>query len=256
LCSEPAEDKATFRNCESHQTDGDFCASTREGSQPVIASPAKRGEAISDRRLLRRTFGASRNDGVCEWFTVYNGVNLENYAFSPHVDDDAPLMFLGRLESIKGPHLAIEVAKRTNQKLILAGNKPDLPHEREYFEREVEPHIDGKQIIYAGPVNDEQKGRFLGRAKALLFPIQWGEPFGIVMTEALACGTPVIAMNHGAVPEVIRHGETGFICSTMDDMISSVEKIRAINRKNCRMDCESRFSSQVIVEQYLNIHHA
>jgi glycosyltransferase involved in cell wall biosynthesis len=179
---------------------------------------------------------------------------LENYACQLKTAPDAPLIFLGRLEKIKGAHAAIKIAKETGHKLILAGNKPTLAHELHYFNNEVEPFIDGQQIIYVGPVNDEQKNRYLGQAKALLFPIEWEEPFGIVMAESLACGTPVIAMNRGSVREVVRDGITGFVCADINEMVSSIGKIGTIDRKNCRLDCEKRFSSCAIAESYLSIY--
>ena len=185
------------------------------------------------------------------WKTIYNGVPIEKFTFQSSVTKDAPLIFLGRLDQIKGAHTAIRVAKATGDRLILAGNKPHLSHEIEYYQREVEPLIDQKQIIYVGEVNDEQKNHYLGQAKALLFPIEWDEPFGIVMAESLACGTPVIAFRRGSVPEVIDHGKTGYICDHEDEMVFAVRQINAIRRKDCREVSERRFSGNVIARNYL-----
>lgn len=187
------------------------------------------------------------------WKTVYNGVLLEQYTFQAAVADDAPLIFLGRLETVKAPHLAIEIAKKTNHKLILAGNYSKSGSESIYFRKRIAPFVDGKQIIYAGELDDEGKNHYLGQSKALIFPIQWEEPFGIVMIESFACGTPVIAFNRGAVPEVVEHGITGFICSNVDDMAESIAKVGELSRKRCRIQCENRFSSEKIAKDYLHL---
>src|SRR5690606_10239181 len=110
---------------------------------------------------------------------------------NPDVPKDAPLMFLGRVEQVKGCHTAIKVARALNRRLVIAGNKSPLTEEQVYFEQEIAPYIDGTRIMYVGQVNDEQKNHYLRQAAALLFPIEWNEPFGMVMVEAMACGTPV-----------------------------------------------------------------
>ena len=131
-------------------------------------------------------------EDIGSWHLVYNGVPLRLYDFVPEVADDAPLVFLGRLEEIKGPHIAIEVAARLNARLILAGNIPD----RDWFARAIAPRLDGERICYVGPVTDAREERAARRApRALLMPILWEEPFGIVMAEAMACGTPVIGFS-------------------------------------------------------------
>ncbi len=184
-------------------------------------------------------------------YTVYNGVPMETYNLNTHVPPDAPLIFLGRIEEIKGTHIAIEVAKRTNSKLIIAGNiTSDNQH---YFDTKVQPFLND-QIKYIGPVNDLEKNKLLQQAKAFLMPILWDEPFGIVMAEAMACGTPVIGFRRGSVPEVVQHGETGFVCDTLDEMISLTGMVRKISRTFVRQQAELRFSSQVIAEKYLKIY--
>ncbi len=127
--------------------------------------------------------------------------DLSTYKFTSGVAPDAPFVFLGRIEEIKGPHLAIEIARRAGAKLIIAGNIPE--EHRAWFDEMVAPFIDGSQVTFIGPVNDRQKSELLGQARALLMPIIWEEPFGLVMIEAMACGTPVIGMRRGAVPEVV-----------------------------------------------------
>jgi glycosyltransferase involved in cell wall biosynthesis len=180
--------------------------------------------------------------------TVYNGVPLDTYDFVPSVPEDAPLLFLGRIARIKGTHRAVEVARRTGRALIIAGNVPD--DETDYFEREVQPHLDGEQIRHVGPVDDEEKNGLLGRAAAFLMPIEWEEPFGIVMAEAMACGTPVIGTRRGSVPEVVTEGETGFVCDAEDDMVKAVRRIDELSRRACRERCEQHFSARAIVDAY------
>jgi glycosyltransferase involved in cell wall biosynthesis len=186
------------------------------------------------------------------WRVVFNGVPLDTYRFSADPGDDPPLVFLGRLEEIKGPHLAIDVALRSERRLVLAGNVP--PEHRPWFEREVEPRVDGRRITYVGPVDDAQKGRLLGSSSALLMPVLWEEPFGIVMAEALACGTPVIGLARGAVPEVVEHGVTGFVERDVDGLVSATRRIGEIDRGACRSRAERLFSDVAIVDRYVEIY--
>lgn len=191
------------------------------------------------------------------WETVYNGVHLSDFDYRPEVADDAPLVFLGRIERIKGAHTAIEVARTTGRRLVIAGNVvEDAPH-KQYFEEEIAPLVDGEQIEYVGPVDDMQKNELLGQAAAFLMPIEWEEPFGIVMAEALACGTPVVGFRRGSVPEVVEHGVSGFVCDTAEEMVGVVERLGKISRAACRTCCEDRFSDTVIVDAYERLyrHH-
>lgn len=185
---------------------------------------------------------------VGRWDMIPNGVPVENYRFRDQVALDAPLVFLGRIEEIKGPHLAIEIARRTGRKLIIAGNIPD--EKRVWVEANVLPHIDGDQIRYIGPVDDVQKNEILGQAAAFLMPILWEEPFGIVMAEAMACGTPVIGMRRGAVPEVVEDGMTGFVRSSLDGLVDAVGQLNLLNRRNCRDRVEQLYSDKVVVDAY------
>jgi glycosyltransferase involved in cell wall biosynthesis len=195
----------------------------------------------------------SRVDACGRWEAVYNAIEFEKYTLKEQVAEDAPLMFLGRIEKIKGAHTAIKVAKATGHKLIIAGNVSPLDDERSYFEKEIKPLIDDVQIQYVGAVNDEQKNFYLGQAKALLFPIEWNEPFGMVMIEAMACGTPVIGFRKGSVPEVITDGVTGFFTNDMEKMISAVSLIHSIDRKECRLISQSRFDITIIAKRYLQL---
>ena len=180
-------------------------------------------------------------------YAVFNGVSLSTYAFRSDVDDDAPLVFLGRLDPEKGAHTAIAVARQSGRRLVLAGNVP--AQSEAYFETEVRPHI-SDQVEYVGPVDDVQKNELLGGALAFLMPIEWEEPFGIVMAEALACGTPVIGTPRGSVPEVVVEGETGFVRDTVAGLAEAVGQAHRLDRAACRADCEARFSDRAIVDAY------
>ncbi len=188
-----------------------------------------------------------------EWEAVYNACDFNKYELQTEITADAPLIFLGRIEKIKGCHTAIRVAKATGNKLVIAGNISPLPEEKKYYETEIAPHIDGNQIVYIGAVNDAQKNEWLGKSKALLFPIEWNEPFGIVMVEAMACGAPVIAFNCGAVNEVIDEGVTGLKVDTEEEMIDAVKKISTISRRGCRSRAMARFDVAIIAKQYLGL---
>lgn len=186
------------------------------------------------------------------WHVVPNGVALDTYEFRSQVTPDAPLVFLGRIEEIKGPHLAIEIARRTGRDLAVVGNVP-VEHRR-WFDAHIAPHLDERQIRYVGPVNDREKNALLGQACALLMPILWEEPFGIVMAEAMACGTPVIGLRRGAVPEVVEDGVTGFICEDVGGMVAAVDELEKIDRKACRRRVERLYSADAIVEGYLQVY--
>lgn len=189
--------------------------------------------------------------GGGDWRVIYNCASPDQYQFQAAVDpSSAPLVFLGRLDRCKGAHSAITVAERLNRALIIAGNVSTLPHERDYFEREVQPRIDGARVRYIGPVDDGQKNTLLGGAAALLSPIEWEEPFPVVLPEAMLCGTPVIGFRRGGLPEGIDDGRTGFVCDTVDEMIAAVGRLGEISRLACRVEAERRFSTTTIVGDY------
>jgi glycosyltransferase involved in cell wall biosynthesis len=180
--------------------------------------------------------------------TVYNGIDPSTYDFYPQPSDPPYLAFLGRLSPEKGPHLAIEIAQRTGWRLKLAG-KVDVV-DREFYETELKPRIDGDQIQYLGEANHAQKSVLMGNAVATLFPITWREPFGLVMAESMATGTPVIGMALGSAPEVIAHGETGFLCQTVEDCIAALGQIDRIDRAACRAHVEKNFSVRRMTDGY------
>lgn len=189
------------------------------------------------------------------WSTVFNGVELDRWPFTPRVEDDAPLVFLGRLDRIKGAHHAIAVAKAAGRRLVLAGPRTPDGDDARYFDAEILPQVDGDRVRWIGPVDDAQKAALLGGAAALLMLIEWDEPFGIVMAEALACGTPVIGFARGSVPEVVRHGTTGFVVRTRDEAVAAVAQLGAIDRAACRADCAARFDGARLVDQYEALYH-
>ena len=184
-------------------------------------------------------------------YPIFNGVDLSTYDFKEITSNNAPLVFLGKIDPTKGTHLAIEVAKKTSRKLIIAGNI--TADNQNYFDQLVQPELN-EQITYIGAVNDAQKNLLLGNASAFLMPIEWDEPFGIVMAEAMACGTPVIGFNRGSVPEIVINGYNGYRCDTIDQMAALVEEINKIDRRTVRKDAEERFSSKVIIDQYLDLY--
>jgi glycosyltransferase involved in cell wall biosynthesis len=191
---------------------------------------------------------AQRHHG--RWATVYNGVDLDVYAPTPAVEESAPLVFLGRLEQIKGVHTAIAIARRARRPLVIAGNRVESTEGRAYFEREIQPHVDGRTVTYVGAVDDQAKNRLLGQAAALLMPIEWEEPFGIVMVEAMACGTPVIGFRRGSVPEVVEDGVTGAVVGDADDAVCAIPRVMALDRQRVRARCAQRFAYPVIADAY------
>ncbi len=180
--------------------------------------------------------------------TVYNGIDTTAYAEYPKPIQPAYLAFVGRLSPEKGPVEAIKIARGAGLPLKMAG-KIDVV-DRDYYREQVEPLIDGEQIQYLGEVSHEEKVKLLGEASVTLFPISWREPFGLVMIESMATGTPVIGMGLGAVPEVIAHGKTGFVCHSIEKMIEMIPDAIKLDRKICREDVISRFSVKSMTDEY------
>lgn len=184
--------------------------------------------------------------------TVYNGIDVNSHQFFSQPDEPSYLAFLGRMSPEKGPHHAIAIAKAVGLPLKMAG-KVDVV-DRQYFETEIKPHIDGQQIQFLGEANHVQKNNLMGRALATLFPITWREPFGLVMVESMAAGTPVVAMHLGSAPEVIADGTSGFLCNNVDECIAAVRKIAQIDRQGCRNYVANRFSAQQMAKGYAAVY--
>lgn len=180
--------------------------------------------------------------------TVHNGINPAAHKFYPEPDESPYLAFLGRISPEKGPHLAIEIAKQSGWHLKMAGKVDRV--DVDYFEQEIKPHIDGKQIEYLGEANHVQKNSLMGNAVATLFPITWREPFGLVMIESMVAGTPVIALELGSTPEIIVDGKTGFLCHNVDECIKALERVRDLDRSACRDHVVNHFGVRQMTDGY------
>ncbi|HDL85337.1 MAG TPA: glycosyltransferase family 4 protein, partial [Candidatus Acetothermia bacterium] len=191
---------------------------------------------------------ADRNPDLNYIATIHHGIPIEDYTFCDDPDDY--LLFLGRIHPDKGTHEAIKVAQRAGAKLIIAG----IVQDEEYFEEMVAPNVDGDQIHYVGPVAMPEKGELLGHARALLHMINFDEPFGLSVVEAMATGTPVIAIDRGSMRELIYDGKTGFLVAGEEAALTSVGKIDSIDRKQCRSWVEERFTQDRMVEDYLKVY--
>lgn len=181
--------------------------------------------------------------------TVYHGLP-DLYTFHPNTG--SYLAYLGRICPEKRPDHAIEIAKRVGIPLRIAA-KVD-PVDREYFVTKIAPLMDHPLIEYLGEISDAEKGHFLGDAAAVLCTYDWPEPFGIVLIEALACGTPVFAYRRGSIPEIIEDGVTGFICDTLDEMVAKIDRLPLIKRQRCRESFQARFTAERMVKDYLAVY--
>jgi glycosyltransferase involved in cell wall biosynthesis len=178
--------------------------------------------------------------------TIHHGIDIAQFPFLEA--EGKYLLFFGRIHSHKGVREAIEVAQRVGIKLVIAG----IIQDQDYFAAEVEPHIDGKTVEYLGSVGPDQRADVLGHALALLHLISFEEPFGLSMVESMACGTPVIAFPRGSIPEIIRHGTTGFIVEDIEHAVDAVADVRSIDRSACREDVERRFSHTRMARDYVD----
>jgi glycosyltransferase involved in cell wall biosynthesis len=180
--------------------------------------------------------------------TVYNGIDVSSYKFYTQPQEPPYLAFLGRISPEKGPHLAIEIAKKSGWNLKMAGKVDKV--DKEFYEQEIKPYIDGEQIQYFGEANHAQKNALMGGAVATLFPITWSEPFGLVMVESMASGTPVIAMKLGSVPEIINEGVSGFLCNNVEECINAIAKVSTLDRYGVREYVSRRFGVEQMVDAY------
>jgi len=181
---------------------------------------------------------------------VHNAADLSAHTFRASKGDY--LLFLGRFHPNKGPHLAIEVADRLGERLIIAAPSPP-PDQEEFFEAKVRPRLGGR-IEWVGPVEGAEKDRLLGGARCLVAPICWDEPFGLVFVEAMASGTPVVTFRRGAAPEVVDHGRTGFVVDTLEEMVAAIPQVPELRPVDCRRHVEARFGVDRMVEGYLEVY--
>ncbi|PZV01344.1 MAG: glycosyl transferase [Leptolyngbya sp.] len=179
---------------------------------------------------------------------VYNAIAVDQFDFYPLPQEPPYLAYLGRMSEEKGPHLAIEIAKRSGWRLKMAGKIGF--EDRAFFDHGVAPLIDGQQIEFLGEATQSQKKALMGHATATLFPITWPEPFGLVMAESMASGTPVIALAMGAAPEVVVDGKTGFLCHSVDDCIDAVAQVHRLSRRACREHVAVSFNVGRMVDGY------
>ena len=182
--------------------------------------------------------------------TVYHGLPLDQYEYK--INQGSYLAFVGRISPEKRVDRAIEIAKRAKMKLKIAAKVDAI--DRRYMETEIRPLLDDPMVEFVGEIGEREKPEFLGNAYALLFPIDWVEPFGLVMIEAMACGTPVIAFRRGSVSEVIDHDVTGFIVDDIEESLQALAKIPHFDRERCRMVFEQRFSAACMADDYLEIY--
>jgi glycosyltransferase involved in cell wall biosynthesis len=183
--------------------------------------------------------------------TIYHG--LPRHLLTPRYEPGKYLAFLGRISPEKRPDIAIEVAKRAGIPLKIAA-KVDVV-DRDYFETVIRPLLSPRDVEYIGEINEAQKSDFLANAVALMFTIDWPEPFGLAMIEALACGTPVIARRCGSVPEILEPGVTGFIANSVDELIGAVTQVDGLSRVECRRQFERRFTVESMVDRYEEVYH-
>ncbi|HSG32406.1 MAG TPA: glycosyltransferase [Thermodesulfobacteriota bacterium] len=210
---------------------------------------------------------------------IHHGIDVEDYPYMSSSDKHKYLFSIGRITQDKGQDKAIEIAKKTGSRLILAGNIQNKAKDRaffkslkksidlvvdagkppfndNYYEKVMKPILDSdKQIIYIGEVDSVRKKQWYSHAQATLFSIQWGEPFGLVLIESMACGTPVLAFNKGSVPEIVVDGETGFIVDSVDGMAEAVSKIHLINPGDCHKHVKNNFSIASMAEKYSELYH-
>jgi glycosyltransferase involved in cell wall biosynthesis len=191
---------------------------------------------------------ADRNETLRYIATVYNGIDTSKFTMNEHPENY--LLFFGRIHPHKGTSEAIEIARRTGQRLVIAG----LIQDETYWKEKVEPYVDEDHVLYIGNCGPEKRNEVLGNAMALLHPISFNEPFGLSVAEAMCCGTPVIAFNRGAMPELIIDGQTGFLVHNIDEAVEAVKRIGGLDRLGCRTHVEKNFSREKMTKDYLQVY--
>ena len=215
---------------------------------------------------------------VAPWATVHHGIDVNDFPFKTTPSSDGYLLMIGRVTRDKGQDHAIELARRTGSTLVIAGgvqNKPDdaaffdslrgsigafvdvnrHPAGPDYFERVIQPVLaSGKQVVYIGELSGDQKKHWYRHARATLFPIQWREPFGLVLIESMACGTPVLAFDRGAVTEIVATGRTGFVVNSMEEMVAAEAQLTRLDPQDCRRHVATFFSTIRMTSGYAEVY--
>ena len=205
-------------------------------------------QKYNDRAFYVSISKADRLDLLDYVANVYHGIDISQFTFQQRPDEY--LLFFGRIHIDKGAGEAIEIAKKSGMKLIMAG----IIQDPQYYEKKIRPFIDGKSVIYAGSAGPEKRDSLLGNAYALLHPINFDEPFGLSVVESMACGTPVIAFNRGSMPELISHGYNGFLVRTVDEAVAAVHDIPMIERSACRRVVEEHFTADRMAKDYIDVY--
>jgi glycosyltransferase involved in cell wall biosynthesis len=180
--------------------------------------------------------------------TIHHGLDIQQFDFQPAPDDY--LLFFGRIHNDKGPRQAIEIARACSKKLILAG----IIQDQACYDQFVAPHLNNDKVVYIGSVGPVERNRLLGKACALLHPIQFDEPFGLSVIESMACGTPVIAFDRGSMPELIENGKSGFLVGDVNEAVEAVGRIKEIDRSACRRHVERHFTVDRMIDAYLHVY--
>jgi glycosyltransferase involved in cell wall biosynthesis len=180
--------------------------------------------------------------------TIHHGIDINQFDFQSDPEDY--LVFFGRIHEDKGAREAIEIARACNKKLILAG----IIQDEDYNHKFIIPHLDKSNVVYVGSVGPVKRSELVGKAAALLHPINFDEPFGLTVIESMACGTPVIAFNRGSMPELIENGKNGFLVNNVDEAIAAVGNVKNINRVYCRRHVEQYFTAERMVEEYIQVY--
>jgi glycosyltransferase involved in cell wall biosynthesis len=214
-------------------------------SSPRIVPAFQR---YQDRVAYVAISAADRHPQLSYAATIHHGLVLDEFPFDAEGGED--LLFFGRIHPDKGAAEAIAAARRAGRRLVMAG----IVQDEAYYEREIAPAIDGERVFYDGPVGGADRARTLGSARALLHLINFDEPFGLSVIEAMACGTPVIACNRGSMPELIEHGVTGFLVDDVDGAVDAIARIDAIDRHACRAAVAARFTVDRMADRYLSLY--
>lgn len=192
---------------------------------------------------------ANRAESLDYIATIHHGIDLNQFVFNPDPEGDY-LLYYGRIHPDKGTKEAIEIAQAVDKRLVIAG----IIQDHAYFETHVKPHLKNGKVEYIGSVGAENRNELLGNARALLHPINFSEPFGLSVVEAMACGTPVVAFNKGSMPELIKNSENGFLAENTQDAAECIKKIDGVNRRTCRDVVERDFAKEIMAQKYIKVY--